>query len=94
VCHAFNDEWQMQAKVHVMLSLAVLCVTVLSITFCIVILGVVMLSFAFLLNDIFIIMLSAVMLHVVMLSVMAPHNLVVLANTIWTYRGIFIKSYW
>jgi hypothetical protein len=99
VCHAFYNECQKQAKVHVMLSLAVLGVTVLSITFCIVILGVVMLSFAFLLNKtFFIIMLSAVMLHVVMLSVMAPHNLVknpiVLANTIWPYRGIFIKSYW
>ncbi len=52
-------------------------VTVLSITFCIVILGVLMLSFAFLLNKTFFItMLSAVMLHVVMLSVMALFNLV------------------
>jgi hypothetical protein len=53
VCHAFYNECQMQAKVHVLLSLAVLGVTVVSITFCIVILGVLMLSFAFLLNDIF-----------------------------------------
>jgi hypothetical protein len=72
-----------------------LSLVVLGVTFCIVILSVVMLSFAFLLNKtFFIIMLSAVMLHVVMLSVMAPHNLVknpsVLANTIWPYSGTFI----
>ncbi len=49
-------------------------------------------------QDIFNTVLSAVTLHVVMLSVMAPHNLVknpiVFANTICTYRGIFIESYW
>ncbi len=76
-----------------------LSVIVLSIKFCIVILGVLMLSFAFLLNKTFFnTVLSAVTLHVVMLSVMALFNLVknpiVLANTIWPYRGIFIKSYW
>ncbi len=56
-------------------------------------------NFIVMLNEtFFIVMPSAFMLHIVMLSVMELFNLVknpiVLANTIWPYRGIFIKSYW
>jgi hypothetical protein len=72
-----------------------LSLVVLSITFFIVMLSVVMLSFAFLLNKtFFIVMPSAFMVHVVMLSVVETPNFVknpiVLANTIWPYRGTFI----